>query len=341
MLSKFSTLPFLPAAMVTALIWYFASVRPGSAEVVAAARRRLLPFLLAVTTGAFVIWSGYRFSFGKVPFTGIPLPAPDLYAGIQMVIDHNRIGHVAYLLGNRSTSGWWYYYPVILLVKTPLPFLALLLGGMILYLRKPREMPRAVWLPLAFALGILLFSMYSRINIGVRHVLPVYIGFSIVAAAAVTRLPAMKAAWAKWAVGAMLVWMTATSVLSHPEYLPYFNALAGDHPENVAVDSDLDWGQDMKRLGKRLQEVGATEVDFLPFVLAYLEGPKGFGYPPVHHVGAEVPSPGWNAVSVTVLKSVRLGLKESHPEITPWPEKIEPTERIGKGIWLYYFPPAR
>lgn len=337
-LSKFSALPFLPVAMLFALVWYAVTERPRLAALAANARKRLLPFGLAVLLGALVVWAGYRFSIGHVSFTRMRVPVPELFDGIGVVLEHNRGGHIAYLLGDQSMSGWWYYYLVILAVKTPLPFLVLLFGAALLFQKKVR-VPRGIWLPLTFSLGILVFSLYSRINIGVRHVLPAYIGFSLVAAACVVRLPGIKPAWATWAVGAMIVWMAGTSLFSHPEYLPYFNVLAGDSPEDIAVDSDLDWGQDMKRLGRRLQEIGAPEVTFLPFVLAYLEGPNGFGYPKIHPGNAAQPSPGWNAVSVTVLKSDRLGLATTHPEITPWPEKIKPNEKVGKGIWLYYFPP--
>ena len=44
------------------------------------------------------------------------------------------------------------------------------------------------------------------------------------------------------------------SLAAHPDYLAYFNALAGDDPERIVVDSDLDWGQDIKRLGQRLRD---------------------------------------------------------------------------------------
>jgi hypothetical protein len=50
--------------------------------------------------------------------------------------------------------------------------------------------------------------------------------------------------------------------------------------------------------------------------------------------------PGWNAVNLTVLKRNRLGLQDSHPEYSPWPDRVvTPGERIGKGILLWYFPP--
>ena len=325
-LSKFSALPFLPAAIITAVVWYVIAERPSAAALLETTRKLVPTFALAVLVGLVVIWAGYRFSFDKVP-------APALWAGIQQVREHNAKGHSTYLLGMRSDSGWWYYYLVILAVKTPLPFLGLLGFG---FVKNPRK-----WLPLGFALGILLFASTSRINIGVRHVLPMYIGFSIVAAAGAVRLLdlAAGAAWAKWTLAGLLVWMAATSLLSHPDYLPYFNALAGDEPEKIAVDSDLDWGQDMKRLSARLQEAGAREVTFNPFVLADLEHVHGF--PRISQSNPQAPSPGWNAVSLTVLKEMRLGLFESHPEVTPWPETIKAPERVGKGILLYYFPPQR
>ena len=45
----------------------------------------------------------------------------------------------------------------------------------------------------------------------------------------------------------------------------------GSEPEKILVDSDLDWGQDLKRLAKRLHEVGAQEVAFLPSTLGDVE----------------------------------------------------------------------
>jgi hypothetical protein len=283
------------------------------------------------------VWAGYRFSFGNVG--GLRLPAPELFAGIQAVIEHNRQGHPAYLLGMHSMFGWWYYYPVVLAVKTPLPFLALLFAGAAICLGKARRANPAFWLPLAFSLGILFFSLFSQINIGVRHVLPVYMGFSIVAAVAAVRLWEMAPAarWAAWTLGLLLVWYGATSALSHPDYIPYVNALAGSEPEKILAESDLDWGQDMKRLAKRLHEVGARQVTFSPFIVAYLEAVHGF--PPIQPMDPESPSPGWNAASITMIKAERLGLQDQHPEIKLWTEQIPPTERLGNTTLLWYFPP--
>src|SRR5262249_45930870 len=161
------------------------------------------------------------------------------------------------------------------------------------------------------------FALTSHINIGVRHIMPVYIGFSIVAAAGGVHLlqHARQVQWARWVLGLLLFWAAATSLVSHPDYIPYFNALAGSEPQNIVVDSDLDWGQDIKRLGKRLAEVRAQQLSFLPPV----EGATR-GFPPMKPGFREIPDPGWNAVSLTALKMARLGLYNDHPEIQVWPE---------------------
>jgi hypothetical protein len=294
-----------------------------------------------VTTGAAVIWAGYRFSFGKVYFANVSLPAPELYAGIREVINHNQRGHSAYLLGMHSNVGWWFYYPVVLAVKTPLPFLGLLFAGALVSLKRSNRANAAFWMPLAFSLGILFASLFSSINIGVRHVLPVYLGFSVTAAVGAQRLleAARHSSWAGWALGVLLVWHGATSALSHPDYISYTNALAGSEPEKILVDSDLDWGQDMKRLGRRLRELGAQQVAFNPLIEGYLEQVHGF--PPIQPMDPETPSPGWNAASLTVMLAGRFGLGSEHPEVKFWTDSTKPTERLGKTTYLWYFPPAQ
>jgi len=85
--------------------------------------------------------------------------------------------------------------------------------------------------------------------------------------------------------------------------------------------------------------VGAREVTFDPFIIAYLE--RVHGFPPIHGMDPTAPSPGWNAVSLTVLKVARLGLEDSEPNLQLWPEQIPPTTRVGKTTLLWYFPPSR
>ena len=338
-ISKFSFLAFFPVSVFLALALSYGSRRPPAAEVVSYIRARLPTLAVAILVACLVTWAGYRFSLGRPDASSMVLPAPELFRGIQAVAQHNQEGHSGYLLGHRSKTGFLLFFPVALAVKTPIPFMVLLGFGIALLLRK-RIAVKGAWIPLAFAVGILAVGMSSRINIGLRHILPIYIGLSLVAAVAVLRLLALadERVWARIALLALAIWFAASSALSHPDYLPYFNELAGDRPENILVDSDLDWGQDMNRLGERLRRAGAEWVMFTQFAQADLQ--KEHGFPLVLRSDVPSPSPGWNAVSLTEWKRSRMGLYETHPEVTPWPDKFTPQERIGKSILLWYFPPG-
>jgi Dolichyl-phosphate-mannose-protein mannosyltransferase len=335
--SKFSVLPYFAAAAVFAIVWFWLAERP-EIDLFSEIRRRLPSLGLAALVAFFVIWAIYRFSFGKVYFADIRLPAPELFAGIRDVLQHNAEGHPGYLLGKPSNNGFWYFYLVDIAVKTPLALLALFFIGAAAW--RNGAILRRAYLPLAFASGILVVAMFSRINIGIRHVMPLYAGMCITAAVGLVSLLESSTVrrWAVWTALLLAAWYSGSSLLSHPDYLPYFNALAGSHPENIVVDSDLDWGQDMKRLAVKLRQVGAPRVYLLPMSLGNLE--KQFGFPPViDNIDALNPSPGWNAVSLTVLKQRRLGMRDRFPDLQPWPDRIQGGEMIGKSTRLYYFPP--
>ena len=311
-LSKFSSLIFFPATAGLALACYLVVERRKLRGPASYARLYLPTLALAAVVCCFLVWAGYRFSFGRVPDTTISAPAPMLYRGIGEVLTHNKNGHIAYLLGQRGTKGWWYFFPVLLVFKTPLAFL--ILAGVWIYVAARRGLPwRRAWIPAAFAGAILGVGMTSTINIGLRHILPVYLGLSLMGAMAALwmldrartgRIPAV-------ALSALMAWFGASSLLSHPDYLPYFNALAGSHPENIAVDSDLDWGQDLNRLSHRLKELGVKQVTLLTPYLADYEKEHGFPHL-VEDMDYVTPSPGWTAISVSYLKNSRMGLFDTH-----------------------------
>lgn len=339
LLSKFTILVYLPTAVVLALVWYYWSADPKP-ELAREIRRRLPTFALAVAISLPILWAGYRFSFGAPEGASFRMPAPEIYSGIQEVLKHNREGHPGYLLGEMRKDGFLMFYPVGLAVKTPIAILLLFLLGAALVARKDARMKYARPAA-AFAAGILVPALTSHINIGIRHVLPIFIGVSLLAGAAAVWLldPARTQRWARPAVGALAAWLAIASLLSHPDYLPYFNEFAGSHPENILVDSDLDWGQDTKRLAQRLRELGAREVTFGTLIIADLVGEHGF--PPMSaQMDVMNPAPGWNAVSKTNWKEFRFGLGNNYPDYRLWPDRYEPTEKIGKGILLYYFDPA-
>jgi hypothetical protein len=300
-LSKFSAIPFLAVALLLmhrGNLWR---------------HRRSLAAALAVA--AFVIWAGYGFSFARVDYLHLRLPAPRFFTGLETLWAHNAAGHPSYLFGARSNDGFWYYYPAALALKTPLAMLLLL----------PLCFRRSAAQPILFALAILLCGLASRINIGTRHVLPIYAGLAV--ACGIAAAPLLRHRAAGWLIAALLIWHVASGARQHPDYLAYTNELAGAHPENYLADSDLDWGQDMKRLATFLDNAHAAEVTFVPFNRTY--GTLcGDAFPSTNPGDPSRPSPGWNAVSVSVWKIFG---------VPSWPDR-NPQARIGRSILLWKFP---
>jgi hypothetical protein len=225
-------------------------------------------------------------------------------------------------MGQQSPDGFWYYFPAVLAIKTPLGLL-LLLAIAPLLLRQSKRLREAA-LAAAFAVGILLVSMTGRIDIGVRYLLPVYVGLCVVCAAAAVEARSLAA---RAAIILLISWHVLSGALMHPDYLAYTNELAGSHPERWVADSDLDWGQDMKRLGVFLERVGATHLTFTPFNRTYALA--GHPLPPTSPGDSDRPSPGWNAVSITVWKVF------GFPK---WADRFEPQHRIGRSILLWHIP---
>ena len=229
--------------------------------------------------------------------------------------------------------------PVLLAVKLPIAILLLLAAA----LRYQPDPAHAAW-PISIAwcppAAILAVAVTANINIGLRHILPAFPFIAVLAAAGVAALlkDASTRTWARVALVFALGWLTVSSVAAHPDYLPYFNAFAGSHPESIVADSDLDWGQDIKRLGRRLQELGAPSVAFTPSAYTSF---ASLGFPPVTPNQIEGPSPGWNAVGLSHWKLYRLGLQLQDIHERVWVDDLRPVEQVGKSILLFYVSPTQ
>jgi hypothetical protein len=332
-LTKFTALAFFPASAVLALLAWLVVARPGGPQLAHLAKERAPGLLLAAVTCVLTIWAAYFFSFGPMPGGGASMPAPEFFDGIRSALHHNSQGHPSYLLGRNGTNGWWYYFPVALAVKTPIAFLLLLVPGVWVCMKRPPQV--GPWLPFAFVLGILLPAMAGNVNIGVRHILPIYLSLSVIAAAGLTRVAQASS------VGALVLvlWMAISGALSHPDYLAYFNEFVGSEPENVLVDSDFDWGQSTKQLARRLKELGATQVNFgvRNGRSAYLEVWPGL--PKITPIHPAIQAEGWTAISPTTEKTTQYGLYFRYPNIRPWFDSLTPRERVGSYL-LYYVPPG-
>ena len=315
-LAKMSALLFLPAAALAILggRWLLRSSFRGSdarhgAAPPAAPRWDAIARSLGIATlaGALVLWAGYRFSvgsrFGSYVPGGVPIPAPELIEGIRELALHNEHGQSAYLFGEFRRYGWWYFFPVALAVKSPIPLLVL--GGIGTALAASRSHGSQRWALLAPALAaaaILAVCMPAPINIGVRHVLPMYPLMAVMAGYGAARLwnAGTRRTLARVTVAALISWQVVSSVAAHPDYLPFFNVLAGRHPERVLLDSDLDWGQDLKRLADTARVRRIPELSLAYFGTADV---TRHGLPNVRVLKPNERVTGWVAASETVMKS--------------------------------------
>jgi len=266
----------------------------------------------------------------------LPRELKDLVNGIVAVKAHNDSGHLSYLLGQVRVTGWWYFYLVALAVKTPIPLLAAGPAGLA-WLARDGWRTRNGWAlaPAVLVVMMLTFaSAFSRINIGIRHVLVLYPFFALGAAYVTVRAWRGLAAWRnrRLAAGAgavilaLLLWQLSTLWTAYPDYLPYFNE-AVPHPQRVLVDSDLDWGQDLRRL-----ELRAAQLRIPRLSLAY-RGTADLTrepLPPFVSLAARQPTTGWVAISALA--------RTRDPADYAWLDAYRPVERIGKSIDLYYIP---
>jgi 4-amino-4-deoxy-L-arabinose transferase-like glycosyltransferase len=257
----------------------------------------------------------------------VPVPAPLFVVGLEYVGRHSTTGHPAFLLGRYSDRGWWYYFPVVLFFKTPLPFFFLALVGISWMLRRDRRTAAIGLAPLA----MLLPAMASSINIGVRHILPIYPFLAIAAAAAVVALWRARTAraWSRAFVLLLLAWNVAATTAAHPDYFAYFNECAGRHPEQIADDSNLDWGQDVLRLADivHAQHISHLYVSYFGSADWKRHLPEGEELP------RAVPVHGWVAISEMALK---FGGPNYRGDGFEWLQSHTPVRHAGKSIRLYY-----
>jgi hypothetical protein len=159
----------------------------------------------------------------------------------------------AFLFSEYSVDGWWYFFPVAWLVKNPLPFMLGLVGALAAAwrLRRARAAEGGVdWYGLAplLALGAVYgaATLTSKLNIGARHLLPLY-PLLLVFAGLLARLALPGRRTRATLLSVLLGWSAFEVWAVHPHYLAYFNELAGG-PANghkILVDSSYEWGEDL------------------------------------------------------------------------------------------------
>jgi hypothetical protein len=291
-LCKLSCIVFVPVACAAILL-------------IRRERPRLRDLAIAGAVAAHVVCVGYVFVIDR------------LFDSLALLSQMDRAGMLAYLHGELRTTGWWTYFPIAVGLKTTLPLLALALLAMFV----PRARPY-----LAAAAAMLLVMTQSTLDIGARYALPLYVPLTVGAAMAVT---SARSRLLRGAAIALLVAQTIVSARAHPDYIASFNALAGNEPSRWLIDSNLEWGQDAKRLG---QTARALHIDRLKLSMMTQADLDTLGFPPHEEIDPAVETHGWIAVG-----EHKYRIRQAQRGGRLWLDGL-PYQRIGKSIRLYHVP---
>jgi hypothetical protein len=219
----------------------------------------------------FVLWGVYSFQYAMHP-TGVNLPPmtsrmstlspvardmitfcaqhhllPESY--LYGLVDVHRVGisMPTYIFGKLYAHGQWFYFPALLSLKWSVGVLGLLVLAIYAFAIGRVNRPREIFflaLPAVFYLAV---AMAGPLNIGVRHVLPVFPFAFLLAGAGAGWLMQQRRTWA-YVVGALLLWHVVDSARMFPNYMPYANVLWGGPTKTHLYfsDSATEWGQELK-----------------------------------------------------------------------------------------------
>ncbi len=189
---------------------------------------------------------------------------------------------------------------------------------------------------------LIAFALSTRINLGIRYLLPIfpllYVFMSFLAEKIeikhlkelINKKINMDTVFSSIFI-LLIGWYMISSVMTYPYYLTYFNELVGG-PKNgmrYLTDSNLDWGQDMKRLTKYVERnnIDKIRVDYFGSGLPeyYLKDRY------ISWTESKTPEKGYYAISVTYFQQART---QNQYE---WLKDEKPITTIGHSILIFKY----
>lgn len=257
--------------------------------------RRTAAFAGFFIIGLVLLWSFYGFSYTALPNpkenmvsveeyiknNGRPEMVESSSAKVVSLVSKLRIFPESYIFGladivatnSRNTfifgqnyaTGQWFYFPVAFAVKSSIALLLLLPFGL-LFPFFNREKRREMLFILAPPLAFFAFALTSKMNIGVRHILPVY-AFFIVAAAVGAVWVCRRFYYLRFALIAVLIFHAVAAFRTAPNYIAFANDLFGGTENSYQIfrDSSVDWGQNYKLVNEYLVRENITDCWFAGF----------------------------------------------------------------------------
>jgi hypothetical protein len=351
LLAKFST----PPIFVLALGWMLV-LTPGGL-CINPLRWNWGKAWAAVLVAGLMVWAGYFFHTSHVsikdgelsatfpnraPYVhkvharnlnvAFPLPAGEYVQGIYLVFQHNKRGHPAFFLGQVSQHGGFkMFYPTAVLLKWPTMTLVLFVLGLVLLLRGMIPVPDGLWVMSAFPALYFVLAMLSRLNLGERHVLPVY-PFMLVFAGALWETVKVRRLAKAAAILAVLL-QGADALRYAPDYLSYFNLLVPpSRSYKLLTDSNLDWGQGLLAV-RDYENTHPLE----PISLAY----AGSMDPRVYGIHARLLTEGEQATGTVIVGATALsGQYLNNPNAYHWLFQYPRTTVLAHSMYVFQVPAA-
>ena len=347
LISKYSAILQIPVFIVVAAAFLFSSedVRlPGNfpfarwlsnQDAIMKALRLLSLMMVIFLLSVFVLSLGYRFQLHHY------------FRGVTHQLLHAEGGHPSFLLGMHSKAGWWYYHFIAFLLKTPIPLLVLLLTALLFYCKGNLRASLDLIFMLAPVTVYFIFFSINHQSIGLRYILPAYPFLFMLAGSMLADFNIIRGrALRSISIVLLSCWYLAGSLAMYPHYLAYFNEIAGgpDNGYRYLVDSNLDWGQDLKGLGLYMKEKGIDRVHLSYFGTA---DPNYYGvrydWMPSYYLPEDYregsakmrsftfPTTGMVAISATNLQNVYFSDKQFYD----WLKQYKPIDKIGYSIFIY------
>jgi hypothetical protein len=359
-------LPFGLALIITEILWPSPETRTNKRKV---ALRLTGAFLAASTIAIVVLWAFYGFRYAARP-GGMPLsPSLAEYArGLKGVEPHAYLAlarlHIlpesylyglvdvrlisdsfsTYIFGKVYARGVWFYFPAAFIIKSTAAFMGLLLlTGFAIVTRKLRARREIFFLTIPPVL-YLLIATGTGLDIGARHILPMYPFLSVLIGGAALALAHGDRRWA-YVVGLLLAWHAVSSARAYPNYLAYSNEFWGG-PANTykyLTDSNTDWGQQLKAVKKYLDNRGVKDCWFAYFVEPSIHF-SAYGIPckplPTADSGwahYQIDTPQTITGPVLISAGTLTGYEWGSNVLNPYREfqKLKPVAFIQDGVFVY------
>jgi hypothetical protein len=251
----------------------------------------------------------------------------------------------SFMFGTIYAHGVWFYFPVAFVIKatlTTLIFLPLIVYAVAT--GKLRGWREILFLTLPPGLYFLI-SMTSSLNIGVRHILLVFIFLLVLASGAAWSLIQSDRRWI-WPIAVLIIFHVVSSLRAFPtSYIPYANELWGG-PANVhkyLTDSTTDWGQQLKAVKRYIDERGIKQCWFAytaePLISAHAYGIPCKILPTMDTIWSGLKTETPPIIEGPVFFShISLTFYESGSSIlSPYREfmRLKPTAVIEHGVFVY------